>query len=648
MAETQTEQIISEKPERLQGETGPAHEEPTGQRLVWASLAVLGVVYGDIGTSPLYAFRNSFMGENSVPVTRANVFGVLSLIFWSLVIIISIKYILYVMRADNRGEGGILALLALLVPGLRARGRRRILVVLGVFGAALLYGDGVITPAISVLSAIEGLNVATPGFEKYQVLITVVILALLFVFQQRGTAGVAAVFGPVMLAWFLVLGGLGIRSIVNQPDVFAAINPLHAVRFFVYNGWSGFLVLGSVFLVVTGGEALYADMGHFGRMPIRLAWFSLVLPALLLNYLGQGALLLDNPPTVTNPFYFLAPDWALYPMVALATIATIIASQAIISGAFSLTRQAVLLGFFPRLRIVQTSPEEIGQIYIPSINWLLMLLTIALVVGFRTSSNLTGAYGVAIATTMVITTILAHALSRERWGWRLLAAALVTIGFLSIDLPYFASNLLKIGSGGWVPLTLGVLLFTLMTTWRHGRTILQQRIESYTEPLDTFLRQIAETPPVRVPGTAVFMTGRNHGAPAMLLHHLTHNQVLHEQVVLLTVVIEEIPRVRLSRRLEIAKLGQGFTRVILHFGFMENTDVIKALRLGRSIGLDINLDEATYYVGHQAVRASPEGSIVEVWRKKLFVLMARNAADAMTFYHLPLDRVFELGIRIEL
>jgi KUP system potassium uptake protein len=648
VAEKQTEQIISEKPERLQGEAGPAREELTGQRLVWASLAVLGVVYGDIGTSPLYAFRDSFTDDHSIPITPANVFGVLSLIFWSLVIIISIKYIIYVMRADNRGEGGILALLALVVPGLEARGRRRILVVLGVFGAALLYGDGVITPAISVLSAIEGLSVATPRFQEYQVLITVAILALLFIFQQRGTAGVAAVFGPIMLVWFLVLSALGISNAVQQPSVFAAVNPLHAIRFFVHNGWSAFVALGSVFLVVTGGEALYADMGHFGRSPIRLAWFSLVLPALLLNYFGQGALLLSNPNTVINPFYLLAPDWALYPMVALATAATIIASQAIISGAFSLTRQAVLLGFFPRLRIVQTSPEEIGQIYIPSINWLLMIATIALVVGFRTSTNLTGAYGVAIATTMVITTSLAFALSRERWRWSLAAAMLVTAGFLAVDLPYFGSNLLKIEAGGWVPLSLGVFVFTLMTTWRHGRTILQQRVESYTEPLDTFLRQIAEDPPVRVPGTAVFMTGRQHGAPAMLLHHLTHNQVLHERVVLLTVVIEEIPRVRPSRRMEIDDLGQGFTRVILHFGFIEDTNVIKMLRLGKALGLDIKPEEATYYVGHQAVIASSEGSIVEVWRKRLFVLMARNAADAMTFYHLPVERVFELGIRIEL
>lgn len=645
-----SEHVISEQPDRLEADQANSpHVEPGGLKLLLVSLTALGVVYGDIGTSPLYALRACFLGDRPIPVTEANILGVLSLILWSLVIVISIKYMLYVMRADNRGEGGILALMAIVVPPHQVqRHQRWFLVTIGIFGAALLYGDGMITPAISVLSAIEGLKLATPALIPYQVPITVLILILLFLFQQRGTAGVGSVFGPIMLVWFVILAGLGLSSLLQGPEVLRAANPLYALYFFLNNGWRGFLVMGAVFLVVTGGEALYADLGHFGRRPIQVGWFGLVLPALLLNYFGQGALLLDDPNSLSNPFYLLAPGWALYPMVVLATTATIIASQAVISGAFSLTRQAVQLGFLPRLHLVQTSHEEIGQIYIPIVNWVLMAATIALVLGFRSSNNLTGAYGVAIATTMVITTILAYTLARERWGWSLVTASLVTLGFLSVDLPFFGANILKIEAGGWVPLLVGGLILILMITWRRGRTVLKQRIKVDRTPLARLLSQIASEPPVRVPGTAVFMTGRIEGVPAILIHHLKHNQALHEQVILLTVTIEDVPRVPAADRLEITEIDQGFWRVIMRFGFMQNPNVPRTLRLGQRLGLEVNLEEITYYVGRQTLLPSAEGAEMAIWRKKLFVLMARNAAQPITFYNLPPESVFEVGIQIEL
>jgi KUP system potassium uptake protein len=645
-----TQQVISEQPGRLEdGQADGTHAEPGGLKLLLVSLTALGIVYGDIGTSPLYALRACFLGDKPIPVTETNILGVLSLILWSLVIVISIKYMLYVMRADNRGEGGILALMALVVPPHQVQQHRRwLMVAIGIFGAALLYGDGMITPAISVLSATEGLKLATPALVPYQVPLTVLILILLFLFQQRGTADVGAVFGPIMLVWFAVLAGLGLVSLWQGPTVLRAANPLHAGYFFLHNGWRGFLVMGAVFLVVTGGEALYADLGHFGRRPIQVGWFGLVLPALLLNYFGQGALLLDDPASLSNPFYLLAPRWALYPMVILATIATIIASQAVISGAFSLTRQAVLLGFLPRLRLMQTSHEEIGQIYIPLVNWILMGATIALVVGFQSSENLTGAYGVAIATTMVITTVLAYALARERWGWSLITAGLVTAGFLAIDLPFFGANILKIGQGGWVPLLIGGIVFVLMTTWRGGRTALRQRFKADRVPLASILSQIEAKPPARVPGAAVFMTGRMEGAPAILTHHLKHNHVLHEQVILLTVVIEDVPRVSASDRLEITGLEQGFWRVVMHFGFMQNPNVPRTLRLAQRLGLTADLEEITYYVGRQTLLPSADRAEMALWRKKIFAFLARNAAQPITFYNLPPESVFEVGIRVEL
>src|SRR6185369_15798546 len=516
--------------------TDTPREEERGRQILLLSLTALGVVYGDIGTSPLYALRECFHGSHSLPPTPANVLGILSLVFWALTLVISIKYLIFLMRADNRGEGGILALLALLTPRHHLSPLlRRCLLPIGLFGAALLYGDGVITPAISVLSAVEGLKVAAPALEGFVLPVTVLILISLFLFQRLGTAGVGAVFGPVMAIWFASIAVLGIGGILRAPEVFTAVNPLHGVHFFKENGQLAFRVLGSVFLVVTGGEALYADMGHFGPQPIRLAWFTFVLPALLLNYFGQGALLLVRPGEATEPFYHLAPGWALYPLVILATLAAVIASQAVISGAFSLTRQAMQLGYSPRFRLIQTSSEEIGQVYLHTVNLGLMVTTLALVLGFGSSANLAGAYGVAVTTTVVITTILAFFLMVKRWHWRAATAGALAGLFLSIDVTFFGANLLKIAHGGWFPLAAGVAVFTLMTTWRRGREILRRRLQGGKESLEDFIDKLASDPPHRVPGTAVFMTGHPTGAPPILHHHLAHNQVLHEQVIILTV-----------------------------------------------------------------------------------------------------------------
>ena len=618
------------------------------RRLLLLGLSALGVVYGDIGTSPIYALRECFHGSHPFPPTETNVLGVLSLIFWALMIIISLKYLLFVMRADNHGEGGILALLALLAPWHDRSRKNRLLLFIGLFGAALLYGDGAITPAISVLSAVEGLEIAAPGLKPYVLPITIAVLVLLFRFQKRGTSRIGIVFGPIMLLWFATLALLGISWIVRAPEVLAAVNPAHAVDFFVHNGWRGVVVLGAVFLVVTGGEALYADMGHFGRFPIRLAWFALVLPALLLNYFGQGALILRNPEQAQQPFFNLAPGWALYPLVLLATVATVIASQAVISGAFSLTRQAVQLGQCPHVHIVQTSQAEIGQIYIPSVNWLLMIVTISLVFGFGTSSKLAGAYGVAVTTTMVITVLLAYFVAIDKWRWHPVTVALITLMFLIVDLSFFGANMLKIESGGWFPLAAGVIVFTMMATWRRGREILAQRFEETKEPLELFLQRIAAKPPLRVPGTAVFLIKPISGTPPQLLHHLAHNQVLHEQVILLSVVTKEVPRVTAEKRLEVAMLAQGFARVIVNYGFMQNPHVPVALRGCESFGLKVDLDNTTYYLARETLIPSPERPGMMLWREKLFSFMTRNALPASDFFRIPPERVVELGLRIEI
>src|SRR6476659_5896902 len=511
----------------------------TRGRLAALSLAALGVVYGDIGTSPIYAMRESLHGVHGVEATQANVLGLLSLILWALILVISIKYLVFVMRADNGGEGGMIALTALVTPASpTARRRHTVLVLVGLFGASLLYGDGMITPAISVLSAVEGLEVATPVFTPYVIPITIAILIGLFLVQSRGTAKIGSIFGPVMLLWFATLAALGIASLVRHPQVLAAVNPWYAVHFFILNGWHGYLVLGSVFLAVTGGEALYADMGHFGPKPIRLTWFGFVLPALLLNYFGQGALVLSDPTAAEHPFFRLAPAWAMLPLVGLTTLATVFASQAVISGAFSLTRQAVQLGYLPRMDIEHTNEDHIGHIYIPGLNRILMVACIGLVVGFRSSSNLAAAYGVAVTTDMVFTSILFAVVARSRWSWSLPAVIALAAAFLSVDLAFWGASLLKIPSGGWFPLVVAAAVFTIMTTWNHGRAILADRIAERTIPFDEFLAGITANPPTRVKGTAVYMVRDPRGVPHALIQNLKHNRILHERIILLAVQAE--------------------------------------------------------------------------------------------------------------
>jgi KUP system potassium uptake protein len=620
----------------------------TKSRVAFLVLAALGVVYGDIGTSVLYALRECFSGSHAIDVTPDNVVGVLSLIFWSLIITVSIKYLLFVMRADNQGEGGILALVALV----RAKGGKivhPVLVMIGLFGAALLYGDGMITPAISVLSAVEGLGVATHVFEPFVVPITVTILVGLFLVQRRGTGGIGAIFGPIMIVWFLTLIALGVPHIIRNPSVLAAVNPLHGITFLRREGLESLGTLGAVFLSVTGAEALYADMGHFGRKPIRIAWFSMVLPALVVNYMGQGALLLSSPEAREHPFFYLAPGWALLPLVALSTMATVIASQAVISGAFSLTQQAIQLGYSPRFNILHTSAHEKGQVYIPEVNWLLMVATVGLVFGFRTSTNLAAAYGMAVTTTMVITTLLAFFVARERWGWSLFRAGLVTGAFLVIDLLFFAANVIKIQHGGWFPLLVAAGVYAVMTTWSTGRQLVVRRLADSEVPLTQFFMSIAAKPPLRVPGTAIFMTARPEGAPPILVHHLTHNKVLHEHIVLLTVSIVDVPTVDPTTAITVDRLANGFWRVVAKFGFMEAPDVPSALERARLLGLNWRLEDTTYYLAsltlftHETVRLG-----MMAWRDKLFVFLSRNARRATNYFQIPPDRVVEIGIQLEI
>ncbi|HEX9943273.1 MAG TPA: potassium transporter Kup [Thermoanaerobaculia bacterium] len=621
------------------------------RRLLGLSLGALGVVYGDIGTSPLYALRECFHGEHAVPPSHDNVLGVLSLVFWSLIVIISIKYVVFVMRADNRGEGGVLALMSLVPPRLReVRGGHWILVALGLFGAALLYGDGMITPAISVLSAVEGLEVATPFFNPYVVPITLVILLVLFLIQKRGTAGIGALFGPVMILWFLTLAVLGVFWIVRVPSVLSAVTPWHGVRFFLDNRWSGFLVLGSVFLVVTGGESLYVDMGHFGRRPIRMTWFLIVLPALVLNYFGQGAMLVTHPDAAENPFFELTRRLApglLYPMVVLATAAAIIASQAVISGAFSLTRQAVQLGYIPRIEIVHTSGQEIGQIYIPSINWLLMLSTFGLVLGFQQSTNLAAAYGVAVTGAMIITTTLATVVALRRWGWKLGLVAPVAAIFFFVDSSFFSANIIKVPDGGWFPLLVGVVVYTLMSTWKKGRQILVERLQEDALPFEQFVASVKPDMPPRVPGTAVFMSRDPQGTPTALLHNLKHNKVLHSKVILLTMQTEEVPAVPPEERLEVEPLGKEFYRVIAHYGFMETPGVPEVLKLLKETGLELDEMTTTFFLSRENLIPSRKPGMA-LWRETLFAAMTRNAQRPPEFFHIPVNRVVELGMQVQL
>ena len=622
------------------------------------TLTAIGVVYGDIGTSPLYAVRQCFVGNESVPPTHENVLGVLSLIIYALLVVISVKYIAIVMRADNQGEGGILALTAL-VPARNGDRRhprsgaerlmvsRPTLILLGIFGAALLYGDGMITPAISVLGAVEGLSVATPLFDPYVVPVSVGILIILFVMQKFGTHRVGRLFGPVMVLWFVTIAVLGVYWIAQLPAVLEAVDPRHAFRFFETNRMAGFVVLGSVFLVVTGGEALYADMGHFGKRPIRLAWFSLVLPALLLNYFGQGALVILQPTTADHPFFLMAPSWALYPLVTLATSAAVIASQALISGAFSLTRQAIQLGYAPRLDVEHTSSQEMGQVYVPQVNTALAIGTIVIVIGFGSSNALGAAYGIAVTMTMVITALLLHVVATERWRWPMALATCVTALFLIVDLSFFGANLLKVFHGGWLPLVVGTAIFTLMTTWKTGRRIMAERVNARALPLEEFMSAVTAQPPIRVPGTAVFMTAQPRGTPPALGHNLRYNKILHEHVIVLTVTTAQTPYVAPDDQIEVNALGHGVFHVRIQYGFMQDPDVPETLLRARDAGVNIDSDDLTYFLGRETIIVTRRPGMA-MWREKLFVLMSRNAVRATAYFRLPPERVVELGVQVEM
>ena len=613
-------------------------------------LAALGVVFGDIGTSPLYAVRECFFGVHAIAIDRDNILGVASLIVWALLLTISLKYVFYLMRADNRGEGGDIALMALASrkrADLSARALT-IVSVLGIAGAALLYADGVITPAISVMSAVEGLKVAAPALEPMVLPITVAVLTILFLLQHHGTARIGAVFGPVILVWFVVIGFLGVRSILLAPDVLHAINPVYAFRFLVHEGYHAFVVLGSVFLVMTGAEALYADMGHFGRIPIARAWFMVALPGLLLNYLGQGALLLRVGGEATNPFYELVPHGGLYPMIVLATLTTVIASQAVITSAFSLTRQAVQLGYLPRIEILHTSSEHMGQIFVPRINLALLIVTIAVVLSFQSSSKLAVAYGLCVSLTMVISTVLMCVVSRRVWKWPLFLCVFVTGAFLVVDLAFLIANGLKIASGGWVPLFIGSILMTVMLTWSRGRRLLSDRLKDKSMPISEFLETIAEQKPHRVEGTALFLTGDARGTPLPLIHNLHHNKVLHEKVVLVTILTEQVPTVPLEDRVTVEDLGQQMYRVIAYFGFMDSPSIQSVLEGCRNAGLEFDFEAVTFFIGRETVLAANLPAGMSIWRERLFAFMSRNAQRATAFYKIPSKQVFEIGLQVEL
>ncbi len=612
------------------------------------AVAAIGVVFGDIGTSPLYTMKEVFHGAHGIAPTHDSVLGALSLVLWALLIVVSLKYVVFIMRADNRGEGGIMALLALTLKNSPRDTRSRwLLMSMGLFGAALFYGDGVITPAISVLSAVEGLELAAPGLAPYVIPITLMVLVGLFLIQRKGTASVGALFGPVMLVWFVTLAVLGMINIIAVPEVLYAVNPWYAVHFFIAHQWHAFLALGAVVLAVTGGEALYADMGHFGRMPIRAAWFGFVLPALLMNYFGQGALLISHPSAIENPFYLMAPTWALYPMIALSTLATVIASQAVISGAFSVTRQAIQLGYCPRLEIQHTSENEIGQVYVPAINMALLGAIIVLVLGFKSSTNLAAAYGIAVTGTMAIDTVLAVVVAHHLWGWGWLRSGIVATFFLLIDLSFFSANALKIPQGGWFPLLVGVMVFILLSTWKRGRELLLKKMHSTAIALEPFLASIANHPPLRVPGTAVFLTASAEGVPHAMLHNLIHNKVLHERVILLTVITEDVPHVPDIDHVEVQPLGNNFYRLIMRFGFKDEPDIPATLMMCDTYALDFNMMETSFFLSRETVIPTVAPGMA-LWREKLFVSMSRNAGSVTAYFKIPTNRVVELGTQVEL
>ena len=620
----------------------------TKRRLAALAAGAIGVVFGDIGTSPLYTMHE-VLGTHGMKVTPETVMGVLSLVFWSLIIVVSLKYVLFVMRADNKGEGGIMALMALAQRSMGSSARARwILAVFGIFGAALFYGDGVITPAMSVLGAVEGLEIAAPGLTDYVVPICLVIIVFLFALQRYGSAKVGAMFAPIMGIWFIVVAVLGIRQLVDNPQVMYAVNPMYAVRFIVTHELQAFIALGGVVLALTGAEALYADMGHFGKRPIRLAWTFFVLPALLLNYFGQGALLISNPKAIDNPFYLMVPENLLYPMIGLATAAAVIASQAVISGAFSMTREAISLGYAPRMRVVHTSREMSGQIFVPWINGLLLVLVLAAVIGFRSSANLGAAYGIAVTGTMTMTTLLALVVARKQWKWNWFAVVVVGAFLLTVDLAFFGANALKIAHGGWFPLVLGVVVFVMMTTWRRGRELVVREIKQSGLALEPFIDNIHEHPPLRVPGTAVFLTANLDAVPHALLHNLKHNKVLHERNVLLTVEMLETPVADFQERIDIRSLNGEFYCLSLRFGFAEDPNIPFALTQCSREGLPFDMMDTTFFLSRENIVADKRRPGMALWRDKLFAFMARNAMPATAFFQIPGNRLIELGAQVEI
>jgi KUP system potassium uptake protein len=621
------------------------HLDQSGmKRLAGLSLAALGVVFGDIGTSPLYAVRECFHGEYGIPITQGNVLGVLSLLVWALILIVSLKYLTFIMKADNDGEGGILALTALIITQSKKKGYERwLLVVIGLFGAALLYGDGMITPAISVLSAVEGVQIIAPAFKELVIPVTIIVLIALFFFQHHGTARVGALFGPIIFVWFMVIGLLGLNEIIRYPQILQAIMPWYGISFLLSNHLQGFMVLGAVFLSVTGAEALYADMGHFGKRPIRLTWVLLVLPALLLNYFGQGALLLAFPQMSHHPFYGLVPSWAMIPMVILSTSATIIASQALITGVYSLTQQAIQLGYLPRLTVTHTSDKHIGQIYVPAANWSLMIATISLVAGFGSSSKLAAAYGVAVTATMLISTILFYYVARDLWQWNKLGLNLLVSFFAIIDLSFFGASVSKLFQGAWFPLAIGLVLFT----WKQGRGLLLQQLKDNTLTIEEFLQSLSLQPPQRVKGQAVYLTANPDVVPVAMLHNLRHNKVIHSEVALFHFSTERVPRVPSSKKVEVTKLGDGFFKVVARYGFLEYPNIRHAINLANRQGLNFTPESISFFLSREKIVAGLKSKMI-LWRKKLFALMTRNALSATAYYDLPAGQVIEIGVLVQI
>ncbi|NTW81990.1 MAG: potassium transporter Kup [Chlorobiaceae bacterium] len=618
------------------------------KKLVSLSLAALGVVFGDIGTSPLYAVRECFHGDFSIPVTQGNILGVLSLLIWALIMIVSIKYLTFIMKADNQGEGGILALTSLIISNSRKNGSERwFLIAIGLFGAALLYGDGMITPAISVLSAVEGVQIIAPAFKGLVIPVTIVILAALFLFQHHGTAKVGAFFGPVIFIWFIVIGILGLVEVIRYPQILQAILPWYGISFLISNHTQGFMVLGAVFLSVTGAEALYADMGHFGKSPIRLTWIVLVFPALLLNYFGQGALLLSHPSESHNPFYGLVPSWAMIPMVLLSTSATIIASQALITGVYSLTQQAIQLGYLPRLTVTHTSAKHMGQIYVPAANWVLMVATIGLVIGFESSSRLAAAYGVAVTATMLISTVLFYYVARDLWKWNMFALNGMISVFMIIDFSFFGASITKLLHGAWFPLVIGLGIFSLMVTWNQGRSLLLQQLKNRTLTIDEFLQSLALQEPQRVAGQAVYLTANPEVVPLAMLHNLRHNKIMHSNVAFFHFSTERVPRVPNSRKVEVTRLGDGFFKVVARYGFLEYPNIRQVIALANHQGLHFKPEAISFFLSREKIVTGMK-SRMALWRKKLYAIMARNALSATAYYDLPSGQVIEIGLLVQI